>query len=108
MSKEFELQIQGVVPSLAGQYGLELQQELLQADPKLKISPRSSGEGHMDFGATLVLVLGTPAVIAVAHGIKAYLARRDVRVVVKSGDKTVELTNMRSEDIEAALRAAGL
>lgn len=107
MANPIELQIVGVEASIAGKYAMELQRELEQADPTLQVGPGANDPSHMDFGATLVLVLGTPVAIAVARGIQAWLARRGTRAVIKSGGKEIELTNMKSEDIAAALKAAG-
>ena len=106
MANRFALTIEGVEASLAGQYATELQKELEQAEPTLGVSPGPNDPARMDFGSTLVLVLGTPVAIAIAQGIKSFIDRRGVRVVVTSGGKKVELTNMRSQDIEAALKSA--
>ncbi len=106
MANPIELQILGVEPSLAGQYAMELQRELEHTDPTLQVEPGPNDPAHMDFGATLVLVLGTPVAIAVARGIQAWLVRRGTRAVIKSGGTEIELTNMKSEDIAAALKAA--
>ena len=73
----------------------------------LQVGPGANDPSRMDFGSTLVLVLGTPVAIAVARGIQAWLVRRGTRAVIKSGGKEIELTNMKSEDIAAALKAAG-
>src|SRR3979490_211968 len=44
-----------------------------------------------DGGATLVLLFGTPAAVAIAHGIRTYLARRGDdrdRITIKTADRT--------------------
>lgn len=50
-----------------------------------------------DFGTTLALVLRTPAVIAVARGLAAYLARTGTTVRIKK-DGEVVLKNVRGDD----------
>ena len=66
-----------------------------------RIERRRSNPDAQDFGATLVLVLGTTAVTAVAEGIRTWLARNSgVAIEISVGDKTVKATNLDSKGIE--------
>ncbi len=44
----------------------------------------------MDFGTTVVLVLGTPAMIALAHGVASWIKRQgDPELVIKTKNGSV-------------------
>jgi len=57
----------------------ELQHALTEAAPGIKVALQRDRTEAQDLGATLVLVLGTEAVIALAKGIANYLGKRGVR-----------------------------
>jgi len=75
----------------------ELQRELKQSSADVSVEIKKDDQTTQDFGATLVLVLGTPAILAVAKGIASYLARhRGTISISKNGE--VVATGISSDD----------
>ena len=56
----------------------------------------------MDLGATLVLILGTPAVLAVAKGIHDFISKQQDRVVITTKDGTIVATGTAARNIDIA------
>lgn len=56
-----------------------LQEMLADASDDLDVKLEQESTESMDMGATLVLVLGTPAIIWVANGIATWLGKRGTR-----------------------------
>jgi hypothetical protein len=61
---------------------------------------RTDGESQ-DFGATLVVILGTASVTAVARGIQAWLTRNNVQLEISTGTGKVIAKNIHSHDAAA-------
>ena len=55
----------------------------------------------MDFGATLIVVLGTPAIVILARAIKSWMERTGTAVELNG----VRIDNVRSQDIAAIIGA---
>ena len=65
-----------------------------------------------DFGATLAVILGTPAAIALAKGVHQFIAKRGSRVVIETEAGKVIATGDAASNIDVAatiekLRAIG-
>lgn len=88
--QEFIIRFEGLSPADAGAQALMLKEALLDSFPDVSAKIERSGGETMDLGATLILLLGTPAVIAVAKGISAYLAReRKGTLIIESDGRIV-------------------
>jgi hypothetical protein len=74
--------------SEAGQNVAALRDQLLEDCPGLKADIRKDDPTTQDFGATLILLLGAPAIVALAKGLSNYLSRRPngTLVLKKDGD----------------------
>lgn len=68
---------EGVSPSDAQHYAEELQDALLDAIPNITVQRRREDPLTQDFGATLILILGAPAVVAVVKAVRDWLIRRN-------------------------------
>jgi hypothetical protein len=90
---------------IAARYATELKNALLDATSDLKVDLRRANAHTQDFGSTLVLVLGTPAVLAVATAIGDWLKLRHSVIIDIEKDGHVHAENITSKD---ALRLAEL
>jgi hypothetical protein len=63
---------------------------------------------RQDMGATLILVLGTPAAIAIAKGIHDYIAKRGNRVVIETAEGMVLATGDATKNIDIAKTAEAI
>jgi hypothetical protein len=66
---------EGVSPSDAQRYAEELQDALLEATPDITVQRRRENPLTQDFGATLILILGAPAVVAAVKAVGDWLMR---------------------------------
>lgn len=98
-TKKILLNFPGLTADRANRYAQSLQQELRVGDVEAEQS-RTDSESQ-DFGATLVLILGTASVTAVAHGIQAWLARNNVQLEISTGTGKVIAKNIHSHDAAA-------
>jgi hypothetical protein len=104
-SDVLELYFEDVSAAEAGAAAESLRNTLLDASPHVTIDVYKTDATTMDFGATLVLVLGTPAILAIAKGISSFLAReRAGTLVIKRGGDVV----FRGNSGDAAKIAASL
>jgi hypothetical protein len=108
-SDVFEIHFEDVSAVDAAAAADGLRNVLLDASPDVKVNLQKADTTTMDFGATLVVVLGTPAVLAIAKGISAYLAReRPGRLVITRDGVTIfEGTSGDAAKIAASLGPKG-
>ena len=101
------IQFPNATPDLGNIYAEELQEELrdvLAAGDR--IERRRTDPQSQDFGATLVLVLGTTAVTAIAEGIRTWLARNSgASVDIVVGTTTVHGRNLDSQGVQELAKA---
>jgi hypothetical protein len=99
---ELRVSFESLGIAAANQAAAELRQQLRRAvggDVSINIVKERSDT--QDFGATLVLVLGTPAAIAVAKGIRDFIAKRGDSIVIQK-DGTVIARGEAAAKIDAA------
>lgn len=72
------------------------------------INQIKENEETQDFGTTLAVVLGTPFALALAKGIREYIAKRGCRVVLETPDGTVIATGDAATNIDVASTVAAL
>ncbi len=90
----------------AGRYAQELRNDLLDASPDVHVSIERDNPLAQDFGATLVLLVGTPAALAIANAIGNYISRhREVSLEFSDGDRSLKVSNL---DPTTALRLTEL
>ncbi len=90
---------EGIPPAEAHRYAEELRNALLDATPDLTVQRRRENPLTQDFGATLVLILGTPAVVAVVTAVGNWLKlRNSASLTWKTADGHIIVQNITSKN----------
>jgi hypothetical protein len=91
---EFTISFEG----LDGEEGNVAAQSLKDAisdlgEPDLSVTTKKENKSTQDFGATLILVFGTPVAISLARGIASWIRRRAdmTKVIIRDKDGKVVL-----------------
>ncbi len=111
--QEFIIRFDDLSSAEAGVEAQRLQEILSNASPDVDVKLHRERAESMDMGATLVLVLGTPAIIAIARGVAAWLAQRGKRpgslVFERAGsDGQIERFRFDGDSADAAKVAEAL
>jgi DNA topoisomerase VI subunit B len=100
------LEFGGVSEAEGNRYANDLRDFLLDQDPSVKVERRSNRSDTQDFGATLVLVLGTTAANALARGIATWLKRNSgARITIKTPSGELVAENLESKDTPQIAKA---
>ena len=104
--RTYVITFKGVSGEIASRYASELRSALLDATPDVEVDQRRADTHTQDFGSTLVLVLGTPAVLAVAKAMGDWLQKRQSAMIdIDEKNGRAHAENLTSKD---ALRLAEL
>jgi len=100
-SLSYEIQFEGVSAAQAGDFAKQLQATLRDIGDGVEVKRPPGGEGHQDFGATLILIFGTPVAIALAERIGDWLkSHRTATLTIKRKDGSeVALTGVTNKDV---------
>lgn len=91
--------LEEVSPADAQRYAEELRNVLLDASPDITVQRRRESPLTQDFGATLVLTLGTPAVVAVVQAVRDWLKlRNSTSLTWEKADEQVVVHNISSKN----------
>jgi len=87
----------------ANSYAAELRDALLEAaadkQADIDVSVSKGDATTMDFGATLIIILGTPAVVAVAKGVADWLKKRNTAsITIETSDGKLVAKNISARD----------
>jgi hypothetical protein len=88
-TKTIKIRFEDVSLDVASQKARALRTDLLDVSPDVKLDIEKDDPTNQDFGATLVIVLGTPAVIAIANGIANYLSRDRAKITIETNGRVV-------------------
>jgi len=97
------LSFEGADIAEANRFAAELAERLRDTDAPINVRETRAAPDAQDFGATLVLLLGAPAVVALAKGISAWLAMRPNAKVTLKKDGTVIASGLTSADARAVI-----
>jgi hypothetical protein len=105
-AQEFRIDFPHASVADANRFCEDLRAQLLDADDSIRIERLRRDSSTMDFGATLAVVLGAPATVALAKALISWAQRNNranLRVVTKDGVLVAE--NLQSKDAAAVVRA---
>ena len=94
----FKIRFENSSVSEAGRKAAELRDSLLDINSDISAEIVKDDPTTQDFGSTLVLVLGAPAVVIIARGIANYLKRAHGSIVIETDDGTVVATGITGQD----------
>jgi hypothetical protein len=104
--KTVTLSFTGATADDANRYASDLKDFLADVAAGASIEKRRDRSDTQDFGTTLVLVLGTTAVSAVARGIAAWLQRNSgARITVKNAHGELVAEGLDSKDVARVVQA---
>lgn len=107
-STEFEIQFPETPPADAGRLAQDLV-DLVQGEAGVEAHTVRSSKDAMDLGATVILVLGTPAVLVIAKGIADWIRKKgDPQLVIKKGDQEIIVNSGLSPEQKFELIKAAL
>jgi len=94
----------------AGKKAQQLRDAILNSSPDVTAEIVKDDQSTQDLGTTIVLILGSSSVIAVAKGIANYLSRDRASITIETKDGKVVGTNISGEDaarmVEACFRGS--
>lgn len=92
-------------PANANRYAEELRNALLDASDDIEVQRRRDNLRTQDVGSTLVLVLGTPAVVAIVNAIGDWLKlRHNASLTLETPDKHIYIENISSKNVTELAR----
>ena len=93
----------------ANRAAAELRKQLRSAmGAQVSIEQVKENQETQDFGGTLAVVLGTPFALALAKGIRDYIAKRGCRVVLETPGGRIIATGDAAANIDVASTVAAL
>ena len=93
----------------ANRAAVELRKQLRsKMGPEVSIDQVKENEETQDFGGTLAVVLGTPFALALAKGVRDYIAKRGCRIVLETPEGRLIATGDAAANIDVASTAAAL
>jgi hypothetical protein len=106
--QSFLIRFDGISMSEANVMAESLRDELLNADPEIRAETRRDSTDTMDFGGTLILILGTPAVTMAARAILKWAARNNAASIrLERPDGSLVATNLESKDVASIVKSFG-
>lgn len=93
------LSFEGVSEAEANRYAEELREALLDATTDIEVQRQRENPLAQDLGATLVLIMGTPALVAAVNAIGNWLQkRRSVTLTIVTAEKKMVAENLTNKD----------
>jgi hypothetical protein len=100
------LSFTGATTDEGNRYASDLKDFLADIGSGARIEKRRERDDTQDFGATLVLVLGTAAASTLARGIAAWLQRNSgARITVKNANGELTAEGLDSKDVARIVEA---
>ncbi|GHO57856.1 hypothetical protein [Ktedonobacter robiniae] len=97
--RSYIINFENASPTDASRYAEELRNVLLDQVDDIKVQRKRSNTQAQDFGTTLVLILGTPAVVTAATTIGSWLQRRNAATLtLETPNKKIIVQNVTGKD----------
>lgn len=101
--QQLNISFEGLSVAEANKASKELEQLLApRVGPGGSVEIVRTDKATQDMGATLVLLLGTPAAFAIAKGIHDYIAKLGNRVIIKTREGTILASGDAARNIDVA------
>ena len=99
------LSFTGVSEAEANQYAEELREVLLDASAEIAVQRQRENPLAQDLGATLVLIMGAPAVVAAVNAIGNWLQKRhSASLTIVTAEKKIVAENLTNKDAAQLLQ----
>jgi len=93
------LSFEGVSAAEANQYAEELREALLDATTGIAVQRQRENPLTQDLGASLVLIMGTPALVAAVNAIGNWLQKRhSATLTIVTEEKKIVAENLTNKD----------
>ena len=93
------LSFTGVSEAEANRYAEELREVLLDATTEITVQRQRENPLAQDLGATLALIMGTPAVVAAVQAIGNWLQKRsNASLTIVTAEKKIVAENLTNKD----------
>jgi hypothetical protein len=90
----------------ASQFAVSLREDILDHVAGAQAEVRRADQASMNVGETLAIVLGSPAVVALAHVLRSFMTRANcTRMDLVCGDCSVSIRNAKSGDLAEIVQA---
>lgn len=103
----FVIKFPGASTADANRFAADLARTIRDSDRQVAVEQHREKDDTLDFGATLVIVLGTASVTALAKGISAWLQRHSGARIEINADGSVIASNLESGDAARIAEAFG-
>jgi hypothetical protein len=98
-SSRYIIRFDEMEPADAGRAADSLRRSIQEVDPTIEAKRIRTSDEAMDFGASLAVIIATPAVLALAKGISNWLARTHTSKLTLIGpDGRTVVENISSRD----------
>lgn len=104
----FHVRFEGMTAADANLAAIELRSMLERSGDGIQAQVVKERDDTQDFGATLLLILGTKAAITVAKAIHSYIAKRGDRVVIETADGKVVASGSGAANIDVSKTIAAM
>lgn len=99
------LSFEGISQAEANHYAEELREVLLDATSEIDVQRQRENPLAQDLGASLALILGTPAVVATVHALGNWLQkRRSAKLTIVTAEKKIVAENLTNKDAAQLLQ----
>jgi hypothetical protein len=103
-AQTYIIEVEGDSSADTNRYAEELRNALRSAAPEAQVERRRADPDAQDFGATLVLILGTPVAVVLANAFRDWLNRRsNARVHIKTPEGDILLEGVTAKDVHRIL-----